>query len=138
MKFGTTSVKNIIMLTYDLQWILREALALEIIDFTVVCAYRNEEDQTSAYESGNSKVRWPNSKHNKNPAEAMDVVPYINGKISYEYVHCCVLAGVILAVAKKLGVGIRWGGNWDMDYEPVTDQDFQDLAHYEEVRRNHI
>jgi hypothetical protein len=30
-----------------------------------------------------------------------------------------------------VGVMIRWGGNWDMDGEPITDQDFQDLVHFE-------
>jgi peptidoglycan L-alanyl-D-glutamate endopeptidase CwlK len=30
-----------------------------------------------------------------------------------------------------LGVKLRWGGNWDRDGEPVTDQDFQDLVHFE-------
>lgn len=33
----------------------------------------------------------------------------------------------------KLGIDIRWGGNWDMDGEPVTDQNFQDLVHFELV-----
>ena len=47
--------------------------------------------------------------------------------------HCCVLAGIILTCAVKRGIKIRWGGNWDMDSEPITDQDFQDLVHYERV-----
>ena len=133
MKFGKESMKNMAILSYNLQWVMREALAVEIIDFSVVCTYRNEEDQDKAFESGNSRVRWPKSKHNQNPAMAVDAVPYVNGKLSWHKAHCCVLAGIILTVAKKVGVRIRWGGNWDMDYEPVTDQDFNDLAHYEEV-----
>ncbi len=36
-------------------------------------------------------------------------------------------------VAKGCWINIRWGGNWDQDGEPVTDQDFQDLMHYEIV-----
>lgn len=133
MKFGRASTGRMAMLSYDLQWVLREALALEIIDFSVACTYRNEEDQNRAYREGKSRVRWPNGKHNRNPSEAVDAVPYINGKMSWNKLHCCVLAGVILAVAKKLGVRVRWGGNWDMDSEPITDQDFQDLTHFEEV-----
>jgi len=37
-------------------------------------------------------------------------------------------------VGKMLEVDLRWGGNWDMDGEPITDQDFQDLVHFEEVK----
>jgi len=133
VKFGEKSAKNMVLLSYDLQWLAREALAVEIIDFSIICTHRNQEDQNRAFNEGRSRVRWPNGKHNKHPSQAMDCVPYINGKISWEKVHCCVLAGVILAVAKKLGVKIRWGGNWDMDGEPITDQDFQDLVHFEEV-----
>jgi len=39
-----------------------------------------------------------------------------------------------LSVGKMLEVDLRWGGNWDMDGEPITDQDFQDLVHFEEVK----
>ena len=58
-------------------------------------------------------------------------VPVINGKLSWEKEHCLVLAGMVLAIGKTLGHSIRWGGNWDMDGEPITDQDFQDLVHFE-------
>jgi peptidoglycan LD-endopeptidase CwlK len=135
MKFGKASMEKMGMLSYDLQWVLRETLALEIIDFTVKCTYRGKEEQDAYYNADppKSKVRWPDSKHNTNPSKAVDAVPYVNGKASWNKLHCCVLAGVILAVAKKLGVRIRWGGNWDMDGEPITDQDFQDLVHFEEV-----
>jgi len=121
------------MLTYDMQWILREALAYGVIDFSVICTYRNKADQEKAYSEKKSKVRWPDSKHNKWPAQAADCVPYVNGKISWNKLHCCVLAGVILAAAARLGKNIRWGGDWDQDGVPITDQDFQDLVHYEEM-----
>jgi len=121
------------MLTYDMQWILREALAYGVIDFSVICTYRNKADQEKAYSEKKSKVRWPDSKHNKWPAQAADCVPYVNGKISWNKLHCCVLAGVILAAAARLGKNIRWGGDWDQDGVAITDQDFQDLVHYEEM-----
>ena len=79
-------------------------------------------------------MKWPDGKHNKMPSEAVDVVPYINGKASWDKLHCCVLAGIVLACAVRLGESVRWGGNWDMDGEPITDQDFQDLVHFELVR----
>ena len=135
MKFGKQSLKNLCLLSYNLQWVARETLALEIIDFTIKCTFRNEQDQNEAYYATpqRSRAKWPEGKHNKVPALAMDCVPYINGRASWNKLHCCVLAGVMLAAAKKLGIPLRWGGNWDMDYEPITDQDFNDLCHFEEV-----
>lgn len=45
-------------------------------DITVLCGHRGEAEQNAAYAAGNSKLKWPNSKHNKTPSEAVDIVPY--------------------------------------------------------------
>jgi len=45
-------------------------------DMTVLCGHRNQEDQDRAYVLGNSKLKWPNSKHNSTPSMAVDVAPY--------------------------------------------------------------
>jgi hypothetical protein len=97
------------------------------------CTYRDQAEQDRLYSIEKSKVMWPNSKHNNLPSMAMDLVPVIGVQASWNHYHCSVLAGLVLAAAKELGVEIRWGGNWDMDYEPITDQDFQDLVHFEEL-----
>jgi peptidoglycan L-alanyl-D-glutamate endopeptidase CwlK len=114
---------------------MRQSLAVGLMDFAVIEGRRSKEKQDEYFNNKKSKVQWPNSKHNViNPtdlANAVDVVPYINGTISWNKIHCVFLAGVILTMAKKLSIKIRWGGNWDMDLEPITDQDFQDLVHYE-------
>jgi len=130
--FGKQSIANLEAVSPALQNLMRQVLALELIDFSITEGFRPQFKQDEYFSAGKSKVRWPNSKHNKTPySEAVDAVPYVRGKLSYNYYHCCFLAGTILALAKKISVPIRWGGNWDMDLEPVTDQDFQDLVHYE-------
>ena len=131
-QFGKTSRQNLATCHLDLQWIIREALAVGLIDFSVTEGHRLKARQDSLYPK-KSKVKWPNSKHNKAPSDAVDVVPYVNGSASYKYQHCIFLAGIILTCAKKIGFEVRWGGNWDMDGEPVTDQDFKDLVHYERI-----
>jgi peptidoglycan L-alanyl-D-glutamate endopeptidase CwlK len=45
-------------------------------DFSVICGHRSKEDQDKAFAEGHSKLKWPNSKHNKVPSEAVDIVPY--------------------------------------------------------------
>lgn len=46
-------------------------------DFPIqcICGERNELDQTKAYESGASRKKYPDSKHNKRPSLAGDFVP---------------------------------------------------------------
>ena len=133
-KFGDTSQVKLLNLDYGLQSIMNAALHTDIMDFSIVEGHRGKEQQNKYCREGKSRVQWPNGKHNKMPSHAVDAAPYINGKISWNKLHCCVLAGIILACAARLGIPIRWGGNWDRDGEPITDQEFQDLVHYEIVK----
>ena len=136
--FGKRSKEKLEQVIEPLKKTAIAALSLNLMDFSVIEGIRSKEKQDEYFKSGKSKLKWPNSSHNvKSPNEksrAMDIVPFVNGKISWKKEHCLVLAGIILATGKILGYDIRWGGNWDMDGEPVTDQKFQDLVHFE-IRR---
>uniref|UniRef100_A0A6M3JZY2 Putative structural protein n=1 Tax=viral metagenome TaxID=1070528 RepID=A0A6M3JZY2_9ZZZZ len=132
--FGTKSEMSLSTCDFALQNIARQALALGLIDFMIIEGYRTDEKQHEYFIEKKSKVDAGNPKamHNKKPlSKAMDCVPYINGNLSWNKLHCCCLGFMILSVAANLGYTIRWGGNWDMDGEPITDQDFQDLVHFE-------
>lgn len=132
-KFGRYSREKLNTVHPDLVYVAENALGTGIIDFSIIEGHRKKAEQDRYYTLEKSKVKWPNGKHNTIPSRAVDIVPYVNGKASYKKVHCCVLAGIILACASHAGIVVRWGGNWDMDGEPITDQDFQDLAHFELV-----
>lgn len=132
-KWGRKSRRNRETLSPGLLQIADKVLGYGILDCLLDCSYRNEPEQNRLYAIHRSQVKWPKSKHNHLPAMAMDLVPVINGKASWNKLHCCVLAGLVQAAAVELNIMIRWGGNWDMDHEPITDQEFQDLAHFEEV-----
>jgi len=134
-QFGQKSTKNYATLSSGLQRVADRTLSYGVMDYSLDCTYRDEREQNRLFNMTppRSKVQWPNSRHNHLPSKAMDCVPYVRGKSSWNKLHCCVLAGLILAAAAEERVKLRWGGNWDMDSEPITDQDFQDLAHFEEV-----
>ena len=136
LNFGKASQQKLDEIHPALAYVFREALACGIMDFSVTEAFRGKAEQNRFYYMvpPKTKLKWPRSKHNKKPSKAGHAVPYVNGKASYKYEHCIFLAGVILTCAEKLGFKIRWGGNWDMDGEPVTDQEFKDLVHYERIR----
>lgn len=130
-RFGTKSKSVLKTVDELLQIIITDGLKIGLIDFSVIEGHRGKGKQNQLYKDGRSKVQWPKSKHNMKPSKAVDIVPYVNGKISWKKEHCIFLAGIILTCGKNYGTNIRWGGNWDMDGEPITDQDFQDLVHYE-------
>ena len=136
-KYGKTSTDRLNTCDPRLIIIAQKALSRGLMDLSVLEGIRPKERQNLFYSNKKSKVKWPFSKHNvKVPGDkskAFNIGPYINGKVSYNYCHCCYMAGIILSVAGSLKIKLRWGGNWDMDGEPVTDQDFQDLVHFELV-----
>ena len=131
--FGKKSERCLSECDVPLQLIARRGLSLDLMDFAIIEGRRSNELQHQYFVEGRSKVDTGDlgAKHNRKPSEAFDAVPFINGEMSWNKLHCCVLAGILLAVAKEFGYELRWGGNWDMDGEPITDQDFQDLVHFE-------
>lgn len=132
-KFGNNSEEALNTVAEPLQRVVRKVLELSIMDMTVICGARSKAEQDRLFALGKSKTPWPKSKHNAlvGKSKAVDVAPYINNKISWNFNDCCFMAGMIIAVGKTLGVDIRWGGNWDGDGEIITDQTFQDLVHFE-------
>lgn len=128
-KFGTASTERLATADPRLQKLFNEVI--KTFDCTVIEGHRTKEKQNEYFAQGKSKLKWPEGKHCSDPSLAVDVAPYINGSISYNTNHCCYFAGYVMGIADSLGIGIRWGGDWDMDNEAMTDQTFQDLLHYE-------
>lgn len=104
--------------------------AIEIMDFTVLCGHRNEEEQNEAFRKGNSKLKFPHSKHNSTPSKAVDLAPYPIDWV--DYTRFTLLAGVILGIAHQRGVKLRWGGDFNGDFILKNDR-FLDMPHFEIV-----
>ena len=101
---------------------------VEVYDCSVLCGHRDKEDQEQAVREGRSKVHWPDGNHNAYPSNAVDVAPYpIDWNNTIRFYH---FAGFVQGMARHLGIGIRWGGDWDRDYD-LNDQSFNDLVHFE-------
>ena len=135
-KITGTSLKRLQTCDNRLQIIIHDVS--DIMDLSVLCGERSKEEQNKAYAEGKSKLQWPDSKHNIKPgqdkAKAVDVIPYfLQGKEHYDWedeLAFARLAGVIMAVAHRHGVKIRWGGDWDRDGRSA-DERFLDLPHFE-------
>lgn len=99
-------------------------------DCTILQGHRGEEEQQEYFETGRSKLQFPESKHNKTPSLAADVAPYpINWKDKERFYY---FAGFVKAMAIEMKMKIRWGGDWDSD-TMIDDQTFFDLPHFELV-----
>jgi hypothetical protein len=71
--------------------------------------FRDEASQNAAFANGDSKLNWPRSKHNKLPAEAIDVFQIRpDGRAAFDPIFCATLN----AVSIKRGYKLRWGGSF--------------------------
>jgi len=125
--------------TTELSSLLYRALKLSYLDFGIGTIHRGKAAQNKAYNAGNSKVKYPNGQHNKMPSNAGDLFAYMDGKITYNMNYYLMLAGTMFAAFKQLQtegtIGqdkyLRWGGDWDLDTELLTDQSLDDGMHFE-------
>ena len=134
--FGKTSRRRLKTCHPDIQRVFKRVVKEH--DCSIICGRRGRNAQQLAFENGNSKVQWPDSAHNAEEPELSDAVdagPYVSGKgIIWEPVACAYFAGKVMEIAKEEGVELRWGGDWDRDND-TTDQNFNDLVHFELVKK---
>lgn len=97
-------------------------------DCSILIGHRGETAQHEAFVAGKSEKDWPDGEHNQYPSKAVDVAPWpIDWEDRKRFYH---FGGYVLGVAEVLAIPIRWGGDWDRDYD-LDDQDFNDLVHFE-------
>ena len=100
------------------------------VDCTILTGHRGEEEQNEMFRMGKSQVKYPKGKHNSDPSRAVDVAPYpIDWK---DRERATLFAGYVIGIARMQGVTLRWGGDWDRDWQ-VKDNNFDDLWHFELV-----
>lgn len=103
------------------------------MDITVVQGHRGKKEQNEAYQAGKSKLKYPGSKHNSDPSRAVDIAPWVGGQIPWKNEkYFYFMGGIVTAVAKDLGIKIRWGADWNSNGN-FDDQSFDDLVHFELV-----
>ena len=124
--FSKSSLAQLATCHPHLQLIFKRVV--QVFDCTVTCGHREKEAQEAAFAAGNSKVRWPNGKHNGVPSMAVDVVPYPADYKDRDRLHY--FAGYVMGIAAVLGIPLRYGGDWNSDTQ-TKDNSFDDLVHFE-------
>ena len=125
-RFGKKSRERLSTCDKRLQDLFNEVI--KTVDCSVLEGHRSEERQNKLQEEGKSKVRYPKGRHNASPSNAVDVAPYPIDWNDRERFH--LFAGFVLGVANRMGITLRWGGDWNMNFN-LKDNNFDDLPHFE-------
>jgi peptidoglycan LD-endopeptidase CwlK len=132
-RYSTRSKQHLAECHPDIQAIATHVI--RYIDVKVDEGHRSEAAQNAHHAAGRSRAKWPDSKHNKTPSEAIHFLPYPEGW-SAPSERWYYMAGIVLTVADVLyetGVTehrLRWGGDWNSN-DLFADNRFNDLAHFE-------
>ena len=125
-KFGKKSRERLATCDERLQRVFNEVI--NYVDCSVLEGHRGEERQEKLFKDGKTKVHYPNGRHNASPSRAVDVVPYPVDWDDRERFH--LFAGVVLGIAYSMDIALRWGGDWNQNFE-VDDNQFDDFPHFE-------
>tara|TARA_R100000278_G_scaffold88739_1_gene67704 strand:+ start:930 stop:1328 length:399 start_codon:yes stop_codon:yes gene_type:complete len=127
-KFGKRSKSRLKGVDSRLVNVLNEVV--KYFDITVIEGLRSQERQNELVAQGKSKTKF--GKHVQ--GKAVDIAPYPidwNARDDFHY-----LGGFVLGVASKMGIDIRWGGDWSdsslsQNRRTTKDNSFDDLVHFE-------
>ena len=125
-KFGRKSKERLSTCEGNLQKVFNEVI--KHVDCSVLEGHREKDRQNKLFEEGKTKVKYPNGRHNRQPSSAVDVTPYpVDWK---DRERQTLFAGFVIGVASQMGINLRWGGDWDQDFQ-VVDNRFDDFPHFE-------
>ena len=124
--FGKSSKRRLATCDERLQKVFNEVI--KYVDCSVLEGHRDGERQDKLFEEGKTKVKFPMGRHNSSPSRAVDVTPYPVDWDDRE--RQTLFAGFVLGIANSMDIKLRWGGDWDMDFQ-VMDNRFDDFPHFE-------
>ena len=128
-RFGKRSKERLATCEKDLQMLFNEVI--KYVDCSILEGHRSKDRQNSLYKEGKTKVKYPRGRHNASPSRAVDCVPYPVDWTDRE--RMTLFAGFVLGIANQMGIEVRWGGDWDRDFE-VQDNMFDDFPHFELIK----
>ena len=125
-KLGAGSEQRLSGVNKTLADVVRRAIQISKVDFTVVEGHRSQERQVELYAQGRTKpgkivTKTLNSKHTA--GKAVDLAPVRGGTIDWnDSAGFQAISEAMFAASAELGVPIDWGGSW---------KSFPDTPHFE-------
>ena len=133
---GSKSNGELIGVHSDMIAVCRRAIATTSQDFTIFDGIRTHDEQVEYVRTGVSKTL--NSKHLQQPdgfGHAVDLVPYINGKLRWEMKPIIVIAGAVHDAATEYDTPLRWGAVWDTPFLQLDRDNLEDAVEEYIARR---
>ena len=121
-KLGTRSLQSLSGVHPDMVAVVKKAIEITEVDFTVIEGIRNVSRQRELYKAGKSTTM--NSRHIT--GHAVDMVPW---PVDWEDLERFeTMAKAMKAAAEELEIPIVWGGDW---------KSFYDAPHFELDRKEY-
>lgn len=102
--------------------VVEHAIARSPVDFAVHDGLRTLDEQRALVARGASKTM--NSRHLPGPGglgRAVDLVPYIGGKLRWDWIPLYEIAVAVRSAAIELDTPLIWGGVWDRHMADLPD-----------------
>jgi len=122
-RLGMRSLLNLNGVHPDLVRVVKKAISISEVDFTVIEGKRTLARQRQLLQQ--KATTTLNSRHipgKDGYAKAVDIVPYVNGRIRWDWPLFYPLAEAMKMAADIEQVKIVWGGDW---------KNFKDGPHFE-------
>lgn len=123
---GKLSQKRLSGVHEDLAAVVRRAIAISPVDFTVLEGVRSQARQEELVRAGKSKTM--NSRHLT--GHAADLGAWVDGKVSWEWHHYPRIAWAMMKAVQDLGIPVTWGGVWDVPLLEFTGTPEEEVAEY--------
>lgn len=127
-QFGEKSRVQLSSIHPKLQRLL--CTAIKYVDFSIIEGHRLKERQEQLFTEGKTKTMQ--SRHLSYPSEAADIAPSpypdLNNPKDIKQIYY--LQGIIAGIALMMDLKIRFGGDWDQNFD-IRNDDFQDSFHIE-------
>jgi len=112
--------------------VVKRAIQLTTVDFGVTEGLRSVETQKKYVAAGKSQTM--KSKHID--GKAVDLVAYVDGKVSWELNLYDNIADAMAKAAKELGLPLKWGAAWNvLDITKWNGTMEAAMNHYVDTRR---
>lgn len=126
-KLSRRSLSRLKGLHPDLVEVVKHAITITTVDFTVLEGLRSRERQKRLVESGASRTM--RSRHLT--GHAVDLGVYLDGQVSWDWPLYRQLARCMARAFKDCHVPYRWGGTWEERVTGALHPRFADGPHWE-------
>lgn len=117
-RLGSRSLSKLEGVHPDLVMVVKRAILITEVDFTVLEGLRSLERQKKLVASGASQTL--NSRHLT--GHAVDLGAWVDSRVAWDWPLYYKIADAMKKAARDLSVGMDWGGDW---------QEFKDGPHYQ-------